>query len=318
MRPLACAAEEEFADLVRSRVPVAGRRDTAHPGIYFYRADRPAHFRKAHAFCSTLTVVAQGRKVARFGELELNYAPCHFLLVTGEVIFDGEILEATPARPYLAVTVEIPGELIAKTLLALAEAKVAPPAEPAPAFVSECDPTIKETVTRLLIAIDDPLERRMVAPLVLEELVFRLLRTDGAAVLRKAVSHDRDSESIQQAMLFMREHVTRPLSVEEVARHVAMSPSHFAHRFRAIARTSPMRYLKRLRLQDARTLLVGDNLRVSEAAARVGYESASHFTRDFKSYFGASPAEYVRRLRGIAGLGKRSAALALASGDRAP
>jgi AraC-like DNA-binding protein len=98
-------------------------------------------------------------------------------------------------------------------------------------------------------------------------------------------------------MRYLRDHAARTVSVDEVARHVAMSPSHFAHRFRAVARTSPMRYLKQVRLQNARALLVADGLRVNEAAARVGYESASHFTRDFKSYFGAAPAEYQRRFR---------------------
>ncbi|WP_437626500.1 helix-turn-helix domain-containing protein [Sorangium sp. So ce1151] len=97
-------------------------------------------------------------------------------------------------------------------------------------------------------------------------------------------------------MRFLRANVERPLSVEEVARHVAMSPSHFAHRFRAVARVSPMRYLKQLRLEHARTLLLS-GLRASEAAQRAGYESASHFTRDFKSRFGAAPGDYAERFR---------------------
>jgi len=91
--------------------------------------------------------------------------------------------------------------------------------------------------------------------------------------------------------------LSEPLSVEQVARHVAMSPSHFAHRFRAIARVSPMRYLRELRLHEARALLLGGGLRASQAALRVGYDSASHFTRDFKGSFGLAPTEYVRRVR---------------------
>jgi AraC-like DNA-binding protein len=90
-----------------------------------------------------------------------------------------------------------------------------------------------------------------------------------------------------------------------------MSPSHFAHRFRALARVSPMRYLKQVRLTEARALMLAGHAGVAEAAARVGYESASHFARDFKSSFGAPPARYVRALRGpdapassIAGSGK--------------
>jgi AraC-like DNA-binding protein len=204
--------------------------------------------------------------------------------------------------------IELPSDVIAKTLLALADANAAPVVDPAPAFVSAVDPVVKDTVVRFVRAIDEPLERRFVAPLILEELVFRLLRTDAAAVLRAAVVRDRDADSIQQAMRYMRARAMLPLSVEDVARHVGMSPSHFAHRFRAVARTSPMRYLKQLRLQEARALLLSDGLRIGEVATRVGYESASHFTRDFKSYFGATPAEYLRRLRS-AGSGETTAAL---------
>jgi len=303
----------DFCQLLAERATVEGRNDAVHPGVYFYRVSQPMSFTKTLAFGPTLTIVAQGRKVARFGSLELSYAPCHYLVVTGEATFSGEILEASPARPYLAVCVEIPCDLIARTLLALADARVPPVRSEAPAFVSPVEPVIKDALVRFLVAIDDPLERQILAPLALEEVVFRLLCTDAAAVLRGAVARDHDAESIQQAMRFMREHAARALSVEEVARHVAMSASHFAHRFRAVARTSPMRYLKQIRLQNARTLLVGDGLRVSEAAGRVGYESVSHFTRDFKGYFGASPADYVRRFRErIAGSGAQSAAPGIA------
>jgi AraC-like DNA-binding protein len=95
----------------------------------------------------------------------------------------------------------------------------------------------------------------------------------------------------------MRRNAAQALSVEDIARHVAMSPSHFAHRFRAVARVSPMRYLKHVRMSDAREIMIATGARVAEAASRVGYESPSHFTRDFRSHFGAAPAEYVRRFR---------------------
>jgi AraC-like DNA-binding protein len=217
-------------------------------------------------------------------------------------------------RPYeivqtganVSANLELPRDVIAKTLLALADADVAPGSEHATAFVSPIDPAVEDNIVRYLRAIDDPMERRVIAPLSMEELVFRLLRTGAAAVLRAVVVQGRDVDAIQQAMHYMRERATHPLSVEDVARHVGMSASHFAHRFRAVARTSPMRYLKQLRMQNARTLLLANQLRVSEVALRVGYESASHFTRDFKSCFGATPAEYVRRFND-AGSGERIA-----------
>lgn len=301
-----CAQSNEFRDMVAAHARFDGRCDALYPGVHFYRATQPTRFVKYLPFGPMVFVVAQGRKVARTGSLELVYAPCQYLVMTGNATFDFEIVEASPEAPYLSVGIELPSDVIARTLLALADANPGPVAEPAAAFVAPAEPIIKATVTRHVQASDDPIERRVVAPLVLEELVFRLLQTDAAAVLRSAVCRDRDSDAIQEAMRFMRERARQPLSVEDVARHVAMSASHFAHRFRAVAQTSPMRYLKQLRLQDARALLLVDGLRVGEVAARVGYESASHFSRDFKSYFGATPAEYLRQFR-TAGSGERTA-----------
>lgn len=300
-----CEPSEAFEQLVRDAARSDGRCDPTYPGVCFYRVTRPTRFQHVMTMVPYVSVVAQGRKVARFGALELAYAPCTYLVVMGEGMMEGEVVEASPEAPYLSISVELPCELIAKTLLALADENAVPAAEPAPAFIAPADPAIKQMIVRYVRACEDPLERRIVAPLALEELVFRLLLTNAAAVLRGAVGRDRDADAIREAMKFIRERTARPLSVEDVARHVGMSPSHFAHRFRAVAQTSPMRYLKQLRLQEARALMLADGLRVAEVAVRVGYESASHFSRDFKSYFGAAPAEYVRQLR--AGSGERSA-----------
>ena len=108
---------------------------------------------------------------------------------------------------------------------------------------------------------------------------------------------DGDLLKVESAMKFMRAHAARPLSVQQIARHVGMSESHFAHRFRDVARVSPMRYLRHVRLAEARSLMLAEGSRPSEVAGRVGFESASHFTREFKRFYGASPGEYVRRFR---------------------
>jgi len=288
---------EELKALVAAHAKADGCTDALQPGVRFYRVSRTASFQKCRTKGTTFTAVVQGRKLARMSGVELFYDPCRYLVIAGEAEFEGSILEASRDRPYLAVSIEIPADVVAKTLLALAEADMEPLEETVPAFTADLDAPIKSAVIRLLRAVDDPIERRFVAPLVMEELVFRLLRCDAAAVLRSGVRRDRDAESVSRAMHFMRTNAARALSVEEIARHVAMSPSHFAHRFRAVARVSPMRYLKHVRMNDARELMIATGARVAEAASRVGYESPSHFTRDFRSHFGAAPTEYVRRFR---------------------
>lgn len=281
------------------RATQEGVTDAPYEGVHFYRASAPVRFRKMPIFGPRVIVAAQGEKLAKVPNGELRYGSKQYLVMTGGAYLEGQVLEASAETPYLAVCITLAPEVVARTLLALADAAPAaarsadvPP--DVPAFVSPLDEEVTGTVVRLLRALDDPLESRVVAPLVLDELVFRLLRTDAAAYVRGAVREG--DRSIQEAMRYMREHAVRSLTVEQVARHVGMSESHFAHRFSAVARVSPMRYLKQLRLEAARQLMLGKRVRAGEAALQVGYESASHFTRDFKQAFGAAPGEYVRRL----------------------
>jgi AraC-like DNA-binding protein len=300
--PAARAQPGSLFDLVERGARAEGCTASLHPAVRFHRQSSPATFRKTRAFGVTVFIPVQGRKTARFRDRTLTYDPFHYLVLTGETHFDGCVVEATRDRPYLGVCLDIPAEVVAKTLAALADRDAVPdadsPEDALPAFVSPLDEAISSAVERVLRSIDDPLEREIVTPLALEELVFRLLRSDAAAVVRRAVSPDGTAATIERAMSFIRDNAARRLSVEAVARHVAMSPSHFAHRFRAVARVSPMRYLKQVRLNHARALMLSRGVAVGEAAFQVGYESASHFTRDFRAFFGAAPGEYVRNLRG--------------------
>lgn len=276
-----------------------------YPGLHFYRVSKPGPFRKLRFHGSRLIVIGQGRKVAHVHGQTLAYDADHYLVMTGQTEVYGQVLEASPEHPYLAMCLELPPELVARNLLALSGAEptesssaataLAVSADGAFAYVSRLDAPLTDAVTRLIQALEDPLDRRVLAPLAMEELVFRLLRSGAAGIVRSAVQAGDDS--IREAMRYMREHAHAPLSVEQVARHVGMSASHFAHRFSAVARTSPMRFLKQLRLERARELMVNDRLRVGEAALRVGYESTSHFNRDFKAAFGAAPGSYARQLR---------------------
>jgi AraC-like DNA-binding protein len=291
---------DELVVALAARAPHDGIIDAPYPGAHFYRASAPVRYRKMPIFGPRLIVAAQGSKFAHFRSGKLRCDANHYLVVTGGTQLEGEVVEASAEKPYLALCMGLAPEAVARTLLALADAApvARAPAERSgpPAFSAPLDGEVVGGVLRLLRALEDPVESRVLAPLVLDELVFRLLRSDAAAFVRGAVREG--DTNIQEAMRYMRENATRALTVEQVARHVGMSGSHFAHRFSAVARVTPMRFLKQLRLDAARELMLGQSVRAGDAALQVGYESTSHFTRDFKQAFGAAPGAYVRRLRG--------------------
>lgn len=291
-------------EVIRSELLALISRLSQHEGtsrvgqssVHVHRSVRPSPLERWQTPGPHLVLVVQGAKTSLYQGRELVYNPTHYLLVTGEAVFEGAVTEASPEQPFLALCCPLPADVIARTALALADAGAAVASAPI-ALVAPVEAPIAECMLRILRASEDPVDRALVTPLVMEELIYRLLRSEVAGALQSVLRPAGDADKIQLAMRYLRAHLDRPVAVEEVARHVAMSPSHFAHRFRAVARVSPMQYLKQQRLHHARTLLLADGLRVSEAAVRAGYESTSHFTREFKSAFGVAPGEFTRRFR---------------------
>ncbi|NVB36355.1 AraC family transcriptional regulator [Pseudenhygromyxa sp. WMMC2535] len=274
-----------------------GRNATALPGLWLYRADAPLTNKRSEARMVTLAVILQGRKIVDFGDQRLTYEPGDYLLVTGERRYVSHVELTHPEQPYYSLSLELPPERIAAAVFALVDAGVRFHRDEIeePAVVAKLEQRLLDTLARLIDSLNDPVATRALAPLAERELLIHLLLSPAGASLRRAAAVD--DERIQRARSFLQTHLGEHLTVEEVARHVAMSPSHFAHRFREIVRMSPMQYLKHLRLHHARVLMLGEGLGAAEAGASVGYASPSHFTRDFKSQFGAPPGTYVRRFR---------------------
>jgi AraC-like DNA-binding protein len=282
---------EPLRDLVSALAIADGHRPLLVPELCLYRFSEPTTYRKAATFGVTLGVVLQGRMRMRFGDRELTITPERFLLVTRESEHDAAVLSATRREPYLGLAICFGPERVARALLALAEAGGCDPtADRTPALTMEPDAPVVGALERLLAAIADPVDRRLLAPLIIDEILLRLLRTPGAAAIRSAVGPAGDASRILDVMRFIRQKHRDKLTVPQLARQAAMSPSHFAHRFRAVARVSPMRYLRQVRLDTARSLILQTGARVSQAAIEVGFESPAHFTREFKRRFGVTPS----------------------------
>jgi len=279
---------------------------TSLPGLRFYRATSRSGGRKAvEARMVTFALILQGRKRVDFGDRVLTYAPGSYLFVTGERRYGSRIVEASTEEPYASITLELPPEQLTEGLVSLRDAGESFDAgvDDPPALVADLSGPIVGALERLLATLDDPVARSAFGPLHQRELVLHLLRGPAGATLRRAAA--TDDERIRTAMAWLRDHARERLRVDEVARRVAMSPSHFAHRFRQVARMGPMQYVKHHRLLEARLLMLADGLGAAEAAVQVGYASTSHFNRDFKRHFGAPPGAYVTLLRDETGAGAR-------------
>jgi AraC-like DNA-binding protein len=265
-------------------------------GLYLHRSSSPAepvHGVSTPAFC----VIAQGSKEVFLEEDRYQYDPAHYLLTTVELPVVSQVLEASKEQPYLSVRLQLDPTLVGSVLV---ETDVPSPpghSDVKAMNVSPLDASLLDAVVRLVRLVDSPTEARVLAPLVKREIVYRLLMGAQGARLRHIAVLGGYTHSMSRAVDLLRKDFDHPLRIESIAQALGMSVSGFHHQFKAVTAMSPLQFQKRLRLQEARRLMLGENLDAASAGYRVGYDDASHFNREYKSLFGLPPMRDVERLR---------------------
>jgi AraC-like DNA-binding protein len=146
--------------------------------------------------------------------------------------------------------------------------------------------------------LDTPEASKALAPLIIREIVFRLLQGGQGARLSHLLVTGANTRRIAQAIGYLRENFNRSLRIEELAHQFGMSVSGFHHHFKSVTAMSPLQFQKQLRLQEARRLMLNENLDAASAGYRVGYDDPAYFNRDYKKLFGAPPQRDITRLRG--------------------
>jgi len=243
-------------------------------------------------------LIAQGSKEVLLGGDCYRYDADRYLITAAALPTATRVTEASEERPYLGVVLELDPSIVGSVMV---EAGHPAPREHTAvrAFdVSSLDEGLLDAVVRLVGLLDAPAEEaRFLRPLVTREIVFRLLKGEQGGRLRQIAVLGGHSHRIVRALERLRQDFDRPLRIEDIARELGMSVSGFHHHFRAVTAMSPLQFQKRLRLQEARRLMLGEDLDAASAGYRVGYSDASHFTREYKRLFGAPPMRDVERLR---------------------
>jgi AraC-like DNA-binding protein len=265
-------------------------------GLYLFRASSPTellHSVSTPAFC----VIAQGSKEVFLGEERYQYDPAHYLLTTVELPVVSQILEASREQPYLSMRLQLDPTLVGSVLVE-ANLPLPPGQSDVKAMdVSPLDASLLDAVVRLVRLVDSPTEARVLAPLVTREIVARLLMGAQGARLRQIAVLGGYTHHIARAVDLLRKDYSQPLRMERIAHELGMSVSGFHHQFKAVTAMSPLQFQKRVRLQEARRLMLGEHLDAASAGYRVGYDDAAHFNREYKSLFGLPPMRDVERLR---------------------
>jgi AraC-like DNA-binding protein len=289
-------SRSELAALIERHVPTDGSHSTAIDSLHLYRSSipsTPTHSIQEPALC----LVAQGSKIVMLGNEVLTYDPEHFLMVSVGLPVSGRIIKASPECPYLGLRLDLDPVLIASLIVEVG----IPPAPASKAgfglSVGCLDLPLRDAVARLIRLAERPEHIPMLVPLVLREIIYLLLVGPEGGRLREIALMSGPTYHVVRAIERIRRDYDQPLRIETIAKDTGMSISSLHHQFKAVTAMSPLQYQKLLRLQEARRLMLGEDLDAASACFRVGYESPSQFSREYRRLFGAPPGRDVARLR---------------------
>src|SRR6266699_5923732 len=264
--------QAEREELVE-RIARAMREDgTAQPlqGLHLYRHSFPLE--QVYSVVEpSLCVIAQGSKEFLLGESRYRYDPFHYLLVTVDLPYVGQVLEASKERPFLSLRLDLAPTLVGEVLVEAGHASPRDSADVRAIAVSPLDMHLLDAVVRLTRLLDSPAEAPVLMPLITREILYRLLVGEQGGRLRHLAILGGYTPHIARAVARLRQDFDQPRRIEQLARELGMSVSGFHHHFKAVTAMSPSQFQKQLRLQEARRLMLGEDLDAASAAYRVVY-----------------------------------------------
>lgn len=284
-----------LARAVQKIATASGDHRTAIPELTLHRRNRPTQV----VYCIYtlgMALTVQGGKHVLLGEKDLSYGPGQSLLTTLDLPVSYHITRATPAEPYLGIMLKFDRTLLTQLASALERPRSSKAAALEPISIQRLDAPVLDALHRLVLLLNEATLIQQLAPLIQQEIMVRLLTGPHAPQFWSLVNAAGPTQQIAQAVNRIRQHFAEEMRVNELAHDSNMSPTTFRQHFRTITGMSPVQFQKRLRLQEARQLMLDQNMSAGSASALVGYESASQFNREYKRLFGAPPQTDIRRM----------------------
>lgn len=290
------AARRALAELIERYCSDEGPTTTAVPGLSFFRASSTSTPICA-VYKSVLAVAVQGSKRLSLADESFQYDSRHYLITSVDLPVMGQIVEASPAAPYLCAVFDMDARKIAELA---GEMRLAPPSPGNGQLglgISDLTLPVMAALLRLARLLDTPDDIPVLAPLHERELLYRLLTGAQGLRLRCIAAADSQGHRTARAIEWIKDNFDQPLSIDALADAANMSKSSLHHHFKALTAMSPLQYQKQIRLQEARKLMLTEAIDAATVARRVGYESPSQFSREYRRLFGAPPLRDIARLR---------------------
>jgi len=268
---------------------------TGIPRVAMVQGKIPEHELNA-VYEPMVNLILRGSKSMTIGDTTLHYDPATYFVMSVRLPAAGVVNPSASGEPYLAVALLLDAAVISPLLSDLPEPAESE-AQPAGFSVAAVTSELMDAWVRMLRLMERPAEIAALAPAYEREILYRVLQGPHGRMLRDIATPDSAMSRVNLAIELIRRDFAEPLRVEFLADKAAMSTSAFHRHFKAVTSLSPLQYQKRVRLLQARTLLISKGSSVTSAAFEVGYESATQFSREYAREFGLPPGRDSLRLQ---------------------
>ncbi|MGC2536941.1 MAG: AraC family transcriptional regulator [Candidatus Sulfotelmatobacter sp.] len=293
---------DQLTRLIAAYAPHDGSFELRIPGLHANRFSRP-NKECVHALrLPSLCIAAQGAKTVIVGDEVYEYDASRMIVFSVALPVAAQVTQASHSAPYLSLKLDLDPHKIAELVLKVYPHGLPPVQERSAVYVTPVDASVVNAATRLMECLAHPGDAELLAPLVIDEILIRLLRSPIGVRVAQMGFAESSVHRVAKAISWLRDNFSQPMKVEDLAGLVHMSVSSFHEHFKSVTSMSPLHYQKMLRLQEARRLMLSAIMDAGTASQRVGYLSASQFGREYSRFFGSAPTKDIARLRQEAGL----------------
>lgn len=293
---------KELSHLLQKEALNEGLNETSIANVKLFKATSITEVMHT-VYEPSLFIIAQGAKIVMVGANTYYYDASSYLVSSMNLPISGQIIEASFEKPFLSIQLCFTPESIFDLVSQIRFVKKERTKTPLAISVHHVTEELIDAALRLAKLLNTIEDSSILAPLIIKEILYRLLQGEYGAVLREFVLHGSNAQRIAQSIEYITHDISEPLSVEVLSHKVGMSISAFHKHFKRVTAMSPIQYQKQLRLQKARELLFTKVNEVGEVAFSVGYESPSQFSREYARFFGDSPQKdlmkFKKELKGV-------------------
>lgn len=287
----------ELAEIIARFAAEDGIHASAVEGVHyikFSQTDRPTrrHWR------ASLGIVVQGCKEVALGEEVYRFDDAHYIAAPIDLPVTSRIFSASREKPFLSLLIDFDALAVSEVAAQLDAERPKETDNPLRAvFVGEASERMLEAAVRLAKQFETPEDAPVLAPLIIKEILYYLLTGADGAAIRQFVRRGSKMHKISQAIYKVRSELSNEVDVAALAKEANMSRSAFFKHFNEMTAMSPIQYQKRLRLLEARRLMIEMGETAESSAFRVGYRSSSQFSREYSNMFGNSPLRDTMKIK---------------------